>query len=129
MNVDESNEVQTEPSLERRIRRQFSAAEKQRLLAEHDALERGDKGAWLRRNGLYAGQLATWRKTLVESGSRGLEPRSGGRKSKDWRDRRIEELLREKERLERRAKVAEDLVDLQKKFFALVEDAQSEPSR
>lgn len=129
MNVDESNEVQTEPSLERRTRRQFSAAEKQRLLAEHDALGRGGKGAWLRRNGLYAGQLAVWRKTLEENGSQGLEPKSGGRKPKDARDRRIAELEREKRRLEKRAKVAEDLVALQKKFFALVEDAQSEDSR
>ena len=127
--MDESNEVQTEPSLERRTRRQFSAAEKQRLLAEHDALGRGEKGAWLRRNGLYAGQLATWRKTLAEGGTEGLEPKSGGRRPKDPRDRRIEELLREKQRLEHRAKIAEDLVELQKKFFALVEDAQSEPSR
>lgn|SRR5690554_1437177 len=129
MHVDETNEVQTEPSLERRTRRQFSAAEKQRLLAEHDALGRGEKGAWLRRNGLYAGQLATWRKTLAETGTQGLEPKSGGRKPKDPRERRIEQLERELARERRRAKVAEDLVDLQKKFFALVEDAQSESSQ
>lgn len=127
--MDKSNEVRTEPSLERRTRRQFSAAEKQRLLTEHDALGRGEKGAWLRRNGLYAGQLATWRKTLIESGTQGLEPRRGGRKPKDPRDRRIAELEREKARLEKRAKMAEDLVELQKKFFALLEDAQSEPSQ
>jgi hypothetical protein len=35
--VSESNEVVTEPKLERRTRRRFSAAEKQRLLAEADA--------------------------------------------------------------------------------------------
>lgn len=126
--MDETNEVQTEPSLERRTRRRFSAAEKQRLLAEHDALGRGEKGAWLRRNGLYAGQLTTWRKTLAETGTQGLEPKSGGRKPKDPRERRIEQLERELARERRRAKVAEDLVDLQKKFFALVEDAQSESS-
>ncbi|KAB7619487.1 hypothetical protein [Alkalilimnicola sp. S0819] len=127
--MDESNEVQTEPSLERRTRRQFSASEKQRLLAEHDALERGEKGAWLRRNGLYGSQLANWRKTLAESGSQGLEPKSGGRKPKDPRERRIEQLERELVRQQRRAKIAEDLVDLQKKFFALVEQAQSEESQ
>jgi transposase-like protein len=127
--VNESNEVPTEPSLERRTRRQFSGAEKRRLLAEHDELPRGEKGAWLRRQGLYAGQLAVWRKTLAEDGTRGLEPSAGGRKPRDPRDRRIEALERERQRLEHRARVAEDLVDLQKKFFALIEDAQSGSSR
>lgn len=126
---DESNEVPTEPDLERRTRRQFSSADKQRLLGEYDALPRGEKGAWLRRQGLYGAQLANWRKTLTEQGTQGLAPKAGGRKAKDARDRRIEELEREKARLERRAKVAEDLVDLQKKCFALVEDAQSESSQ
>jgi len=127
--VDENNEVPTEPSLERRTRRQFSGAEKQRLVAEFDALERGEKGTWLRRNGLYASQLANWRKTLSEEGLNGLEPSKGGRKAKDPRDRRIEELEREKKRLEHRARVAEDMVGLQKKLFALLEDAQSERSQ
>lgn len=127
--MSESNEVQTEPSLERRTRRQFSAGEKRRLLVEHDALSRGRKGAWLRRNGLYGGQLATWRRTLAQAGTQGLEPKRGGRKPKDARDRRIEELTRDKARLEHRAKIAEDLVELQKKFFALIEDTQSERSR
>ena len=54
----ESNEVPTEPTLERRTRRKFTSAEKQRLLAEYDDLGRGEKGAWLRRNGLYGAQLA-----------------------------------------------------------------------
>lgn len=125
----ESNEVPTEPTLERRTRRQFSSAEKQRLLAEYDELPRGEKGGWLRQKGLYGAQLAGWRKTLTEQGSRGLEPKAGGRKPKDARDRRIEELERDKVRLEHRAQVAEDLVDLQKKCLTLVEKAQSGQSR
>ena len=127
--VNESNEIPTEPSLERRTRRRFSAADKQRLLGEYDALPRGEKGAWLRRNALYAGQLAEWRRTLTDGGTQGLAPKTGGRKPKDPRDRRIEALERERQRLQRRAKVAEDMVDLQKKFLALLEDAQSESSQ
>jgi len=127
--VDENNEVQTEPSLERRTRRRFSGADKQRLVTEFEALGRGEKGEWLRRNGLYASQLANWRKTLAEAGSAGLEPSNGGRKPKDPRERRIEELEREKKRLEQRARVAEDVVALQKKLFALIEDAHSERSQ
>ncbi|HKK06036.1 MAG TPA: hypothetical protein VKA50_09325, partial [Gammaproteobacteria bacterium] len=36
--VSESNEVDPEPNLERRTRRQFSGAEKKRLIEEMDAL-------------------------------------------------------------------------------------------
>lgn len=126
--MDEGNEVPTEPSLERRSRRRFSGADKQRLITEFDALGRGEKGEWLRRNGLYASQLATWRKSLAETGMAGLEPGKGGRKPKDARQRRIEELERENKRLERRARVAEDTVDLQKKLFALIDNAHSESS-
>ncbi len=74
--TDDTEEVQPEPTLERRTRRQFSSAEKQRLLEEHDALPKGEKTAWLREQGLYASQLANWRKTLKEQGTQGLEPPS-----------------------------------------------------
>jgi transposase-like protein len=126
--VSESTEVLTEPKLERRTRRRFSAAEKQRLLAEADALPHGEQGAWLRRNGLYAAQLSQWRKALAEQGTQGLEPKRGGRQPADPRDREIERLRRENTRLERRAQVAEDLVALQKKLSDLLEQARSEPA-
>jgi transposase-like protein len=127
--VSESNEVLTEPRLERRTRRRFSAAEKQRLLAEADALPHGEQGAWLRRNGLYAAQLSQWRKALSEQGTQGLEPKRGGRQPADPRDRELERLRRENARLEHRAQVAEDLVALQKKLSDLLEQARGEPSR
>jgi len=44
--MTDSKEVVTHPDLERRTRRQFGGAEKQRLLAEAEALPHGDKGAW-----------------------------------------------------------------------------------
>jgi transposase-like protein len=125
--VSESNEVLTEPKLERRTRRRFSAAEKRRLLTEADALPHGEQGAWLRRNGLYAAQLSQWRKTLAAQGTEGLAPKRGGRQPSDPRDREIERLRRENARLEHRARVAEDLVALQKKLSALFEQVHSEP--
>ena len=124
--MSESNEVMTEPTLERRTRRRFSAAEKQRLLSQADALQHGEQGAWLRRNGLYAGQLSQWqwRKALAEQGTQGLEPKRGGRKPADPRDREIERLRRENTRLEQRVQVAEDLVALQKELSDLPEQAR-----
>ncbi len=127
--TDQSEEVPPEPALERRTRRRFSSAEKQRLLAEHDALPKGEKSAWLRQQGLYVSQLANWRKTLEEEGNQGLEPKPGGRQAKDSRDRRIEQLEKEKARLEHRAKVAEDLVELQKKLANLTEDVRNGSSQ
>jgi transposase len=51
--------VETEVRAERR---RFSAAYKLRILEEADACtEPGAIGAWLRREGLYASHLTTWR--------------------------------------------------------------------
>lgn len=119
-------EIAPDPQLEKRTRRRFSAPEKLRLLAEADALAHGEQGAWLRRNGLYAAQLSAWRKQQTEHGLEGLQSQAPGRKAADPRERRIEQLQRENSRLQRRAEVAEQLVELQKKVFRLVEKAQQE---
>lgn len=121
-----SGEITPDPRLEKRTRRRFSAAEKLRLLTEADALPHGEQGAWLRRNGLYAAQLSGWRKQHAERGLDGLQAQAPGRKGADPRDRRMEQLERENRRLQRRAEVAEQLVDIQKKVFQLVEKAQQE---
>ena len=125
--MSDSNEVVTDPRLEKRTRRRFSVAERKRLLAEADALPYGEKGAWLRRQGLYAGQLSTWRKELAEYGEAGLAARKPGRKPADPRDKEIERLKKANARLEKRAYVAEQLVDLQKKVLHLFETESSEP--
>ena len=88
-------------------------------MAESDALPHGEKGAWLRRNGLYAGQLSTWRKELTEHGESSLSARKPGRKPADPRDKEIERLKKANAKLEQRAYVAEQLVDLQKKVLHL----------
>lgn len=79
--MSDSNEVVTDPRLEKRTRRRFSVAGKKRLLAEADDLPYGEKGGWLQ--GLYAGQLPTWRKELAEHGGSGLTARKPGRKPAD----------------------------------------------
>ncbi len=116
--MSDSNEVVTDPRLEKRTRRRFSVNEKKRFLAEADALPHGEKGSWLRRKDLYAGQLSTWRKELAEHGEAGLAARKPGRKAADPPDKEIERLTKANARLEHRAYVAEQLVDLQKKSCA-----------
>lgn len=127
--VSSNNEVPTEPNLERRTRRRFSSQDKQELLTEFDGLPRGEKGPWLRRKGLYAGQLSNWRKQLERQGNEGLEPQKPGRKPKDERTRRIEALERENRKLQQRVEVAEGLVELQKKLQDLLDEDTNGPSR
>ena len=125
--MSDSNEVITDPRLEKRTRRRFSVAQKKRLLAEADALAYGEKGAWLRRKGLYAGQLSNWRRDLAEYGEAGVAARRPGRKAADARDKEIARLKKANARLEKRAYVAEQLVDLQKKVLHLFETDNNEP--
>ena len=61
-------------------RRRFTAAEKQRLLREVDACQgSGEVGALLRREGIYASYLTTWRKQRASGELDGLatEAQSG----------------------------------------------------
>ena len=126
--MNPSTEVPTDPALERRTKRRFTAGDKQRLLAECEALPHGEKGAWLRRNGLYAGQLSVWRKQLETEGTVGLEPGRPGRKPADPREREIARLEAALKKAERRAYIAEQCLELQKKMMRLVEQSQSEAS-
>lgn len=64
-------------------RRSFTAEYKERVLAEYDALPVGspERGAILRREGLYTSHLAEWRKTRDVAGREALAPRSKAKRS------------------------------------------------
>ena len=113
---DQATEVVANPEHDRRLRRRFSSNDKRRILAEADACtERGQLAALLRRERLYSSQLASWRIQLEQEGQFGLEAKKPGRKPlKDTKDRRIEELERDKSKLERKLLIAEKLIELQK---------------
>ncbi len=119
-------EVVANPEHDRRLRRRFSAEDKQRILSAADACsERGQLAALLRRERLYSSQLATWRAHLEQEGRSGLEAKKPGRRLlKDAKDRRIEELERAKSKLERKLLVAEKLIELQKNAQELLAVAQ-----
>lgn len=116
-------EVMPDPRLEKRQRRRFSAEHKRRILDEVDACtERGAVAAILRREGLYASQLSTWRRQREEQGLAGLEPKAAGRKPvHDARDREIARLEREKAKLARELELARKVIDLQKKASAMLD--------
>lgn len=101
-----NQEVKSKPELERRSKRRFSGTEKLRLLAEFKALAHGEKGAWLRRNGLYAGQISLWQQAAVV-GEAALEPQTPGRKALSEVERENRRLLAENAKLKDRVRIAE----------------------
>lgn len=110
--------------LERPVRRKFSAQYKLMIVQEADSCqEPGQTGALLRREGLYSSHLTTWRRQRNRGILDGLTPRKRGRKIgvSDERDIRIRELEQEKERLGRKLKKAEIIIEFQKKAFDLLE--------
>jgi transposase-like protein len=123
---ESTTEVVANPEHDRRLRRRFSAEDKQRILAQADACsERGQLTALLRRERLYSSQLATCRAQAQREGQSGLQAKKPGRKpSKDVKDRRIEELERDNSKLERKLLIAEKLIELQKNAQELLAAAQ-----
>jgi transposase-like protein len=101
-------------------RRQFSAKYKAKVLAEYDALPRSSRGALLRREGLYSSLITTWRRQRDEGADAALA-RPAGRQKADPRDREIVRLTREVDRLGNELDKSRQVVEIQKKLSALLE--------
>ncbi|MGF1613414.1 MAG: transposase [Gammaproteobacteria bacterium] len=112
-----------DPQLEKRQRRRFSAEQKRRILEEVEACsERGQVAAIVRREGLYASQLSTWRRQREAQGLAGLEPKTPGRKPvHDSKDREIARLEQEKAKLAREPELAQKVIGLQKKISEMLD--------
>lgn len=105
---------------ERARRRSFTATYKLEVLAAYDAAADGEKGALLRREGLYTSHIVEWRRAREAGALAGLAaPR--GRKPRDGRDERIAALEADKRRLERELAKARFVMDTQAKLRALLE--------
>lgn len=121
-----SSQVTPKPELEKRTRRKFSAEYKQRIVAEADACQHGELGALLRRENLYSNQLRDWRAELRQSGAQGLSKTTPGPKaSKSPDERRIEQLEKENNRLNRKLQTVEDCLELQKKVLVMLDHAHN----
>jgi transposase-like protein len=105
---------------ERARRRSFTAKYKLEILAAYDAAEPGEKGAILRREGLYSSHIVEWRRARDAGALAGLA-RPRGRPAPDPRDAQIARLHKEKARLERELAKARFVVDVQAKLQALLE--------
>lgn len=110
----ETNEVVARPENDRRQRRKFSRAEKLRIVEEAErSTDRGAIAALLRREGIYAGQLSTWREQVRLGGKAGLEPKSPGPKAaKSPLQLENEKLKKRNRRLEHKLDIAQKLIEL-----------------
>jgi transposase len=105
---------------ERARRRTFTAKYKLEVLAAYDAAPDGEKGAVLRREGLYSSHITEWRKAR-DAGALAALASARGRKRRDSQAEQIASLQAEKQRLERELAKTRAVVDVQAKLHALLE--------
>ena len=115
---------------ERARRRTFTAKYKLEILAAYDAAADGEKGALLRREGLYSSHIVAWRRARDAGALAGLAV-ARGRKRRDPQAERIASLVQEKRQLEQELAKTRFVVDVQAKLHALLEtlseSADTEP--
>lgn len=102
-------------------RRTFTAKYKTEVLqkAEAAARTRGGVGELLRKEGLYSSHLTEWRKEARQGALKGLSKKRG-RKGRSVESLELEQLRREKARLEEKLRKAELIIDVQKKVASLL---------
>ena len=104
------------PRADRPKRRTFTVEYKAAVLAEYDAADRGERGAILRREGLYSSHIVEWRKAAEGGATSALGP-----KTRDRRDREIEQLRARAEKAEAELAKTKAALDLVGKAHALLE--------
>ena len=102
-------------------RRTFTAEYKERILDEYDALPAGstERGALLRREGLYTSHIAEWRKAREAGAREGLAPKAKPRRSSEQIE--LERLRRKTERLEAELERTKTALEITGKVHALLE--------
>ena len=118
--------------MQAKTRRQFTASEKLRLVKDAEvALASGERGALealLRKEGIYSSQLSAWRVQFGANGKSGLTSRKPGRKPKlSAHDRALLAVTKQNEALQRKLRIANALIALQKKAHELLGLTLPEP--
>lgn len=104
------------PRADRPKRRTFTAEYKAQILGEYEAADHGERGAILRREGLYSSHITEWRKAAEAGATSALGP-----KTRDRRDREIEALRTRAEKAEAELARTQAALDLVGKAHALLE--------
>jgi transposase-like protein len=108
----------TEQSVRRRV---WTPKQKLQVIAQIDELKKNgaDVGAFIRKQGLYASTVSTWRKQRNE-GLLGVEPKKRGPRPKVTPEiAEIQRLQRENEKLSKSLTQAQKIIEIQKKVAGM----------
>jgi transposase len=114
---------------EKRPRRKFTAKYKLSILERADrCTQPGQLGELLRKEGLYSSNLTTWRKQKNDGLLTALAPKKRGRKKveKNPLAQEVAKLQRDNERLKKKLKKAETIIEFQKKISDLLGISQDQ---
>jgi transposase len=102
-------------------RRSFTAEYKAEIIAEYDSHPKGseERGAILRREGLYSSHISEWRKQADAGAREGLAAKSKKRRSTE--EIELEKLRRRNERLEAELAKTKTALEITGKVHALLE--------
>ena len=118
----DENEAGPDPEVEARPkRRRFAAEYKARILREAERCSKpGEIGALLRREGLYASHLITWRRQVQKDGVGGLSRKRGRKADPEiGLARKNAQLEKTNQRLTEKLRKAEFIIEFQKKMADL----------
>ncbi len=105
----------------RPARRRFTAKFKLELLEEIGrCVSAEERGAILRREGLYSSQICEWRKARGAGALSALSRKRGRRPTQSPQGKQVEQLEAENKRLKARLTEAETIIDIQKKVSEIL---------
>lgn len=113
--------------LEKARRRRFTAEYKASVLREYEATPKGERGALLRREGLYSSHINKWREDRAKLDVKALQPRKRGPKPKPQPDPEVALLRRQVARLEHQLHRAQKVIEVQKKISEILGVEQNLP--
>lgn len=118
------NKAEPDPEVyETKPRRKFTAQYKLEILNKVDrCTQPGQIGALLRQEGLYSSNLTSWRKQRDNGLLKALSPQKRGRKNieRNPLSREVASLQRENERLKKKLRQAETIIEVQKKISEIL---------
>jgi transposase-like protein len=114
---------------ERPKRRRFTAEYKAEILTEYDSWPKGseERGAILRREGLYSSHLSEWRRQSEAGAREGLARKSKKRRSAE--EIELERLRRQNERLSAELEKTKTALEITGKVHALLEQLSESAER
>ncbi|XNS25268.1 hypothetical protein IMT31_13985 [Citricoccus nitrophenolicus] len=113
---------------EKARRRTYTARYKAQILAEYEACDREGKGALLRREGLYTSLISSWRDQRDKGALQALG-RASGAEPANAEQKEAVRLRRENEKLTTELAKAREVIAIQGKLSALLDQLSTDSSK